>query len=235
MRQMEQAGLNAYTDPTGYTNQRRARGRRALRLLVAGRAGEGTVLVTVLNLSVTGMLVEADARLGEGEEFTCELPHAGQRRARVIWCSGKLAGCSFDVPISDAAVSAALLLGGRTEAAAGDQPAPFQASADFPARLRELRQARGLSLEDLATMLDISKQTVWYWEKGRNLPSPAHLLRLNQVMAGDYAAMARSDADRIGEPAAHDEDLPALLARMKAELARAVGRTAQDIEITIRF
>lgn len=40
----------------------------------------------------------------------------------------------------------------------------------FGQRLRELRQKRQLTLEQLGTEFNVTKQTVSYWEKGDRLP-----------------------------------------------------------------
>ena len=44
-----------------------------------------------------------------GAAFEFELPHAGKVEAEVIWNSGEYYGCQFALPISPAALSAALL------------------------------------------------------------------------------------------------------------------------------
>lgn len=41
----------------------------------------------------------------------------------------------------------------------------------FSARLKELREAHGHTLESLAELLEVSKQQVWRWEMGKNDPS----------------------------------------------------------------
>ena len=40
----------------------------------------------------------------------------------------------------------------------------------FGQRLRELRQSRQLTLEQLGAEFNVTKQTVSYWEKGDRLP-----------------------------------------------------------------
>jgi transcriptional regulator with XRE-family HTH domain len=54
---------------------------------------------------------------------------------------------------------------------------PSQAD-DFPSRLATLRQARGLTGEQLATRIGVSRQALWYWETGRRTPRPEQLAKI---------------------------------------------------------
>jgi DNA-binding XRE family transcriptional regulator len=114
------------------------------------------------------MLLQSDAPLEQGERIKIQLPLTGVCEARIVWASGKLFGCSFEPPISSAAVSAALLKG--LPAATRDRGAP---SVDFAHRLASLRSERGWSIEELAERLGVSRQAVWYWETSQRLPRPA--------------------------------------------------------------
>lgn len=70
-------------------------------------AGEGAS--TVRNLSETGMALETDADLPEGEILQVELPGALTVKARVVWRKGRFCGCEFLEPIASATVSATIL------------------------------------------------------------------------------------------------------------------------------
>ena len=86
---------------------RRFSPRRALKLqsvLVA----EGDV-VTIHDISNTGLLLETKVRLVEGQRLDVDLPELGFTQAEVVWASERFFGCRFDTPVSKAAVSAALL------------------------------------------------------------------------------------------------------------------------------
>ena len=114
--------------------------RRGLRL-GAGADGEP---VTVHDLSLTGALLETSVPMLVGAIFEIELPHAGGVEATVIWNSGEFYGCQFELPISPAALSAALL---QSEPENGRS----QASAKDPlAELRELNT----EVERLAMKMD---------------------------------------------------------------------------------
>jgi len=65
--------------------------------------------VTIHDLSLTGALLETSVPMLVGATFEVELPHVGTVEASVMWNSGEYYGCQFALPISPAALSAALL------------------------------------------------------------------------------------------------------------------------------
>ena len=97
----------AYFEERAPATDRRRAVRRALKLGVA--AADSTELVTILDLSMTGALLETSVAMLVGASFEVELPHAGTVEASVIWNSGEYYGCQFTLPITPAALSAALL------------------------------------------------------------------------------------------------------------------------------
>lgn len=108
-------------------NDRRRSVRRALKLGVGGTEQA----VTVLDLSLTGALLETSVPMLVGQTFEVELPHAGKMDATIIWNSGEYYGCQFDLPISPSVLSAALLKATPERPSNGDVPDPL-------AELREL-------------------------------------------------------------------------------------------------
>lgn len=219
--------MNSLANDFLHDEQRRIHGRAEVHLLVAGRTGGATRLVSVHNLSTSGMLIEADGPLETGADFVCDLPQAGLCTGQVVWAQGNFAGCAFHRPIADSAVSAALSLGSRNTEVPEQHPT-FEATADFPARLREVRIAHNLSVEDLARKLDVSRQTVWHWEKARNLPSPHHLMQLNRLFG-----LAPADGPPPAAAVSHSGNLRDLIERTKAELASATGLLPEQFEINI--
>lgn len=157
--------------------------RRRLRLDTVGKAAaKGSTPVEIHDLSTSGMLIETSVELAAGEALEIELPRTGPQTAKVIWASGRFYGCRFAEPISPAAVSAALLRSRPTDQPAAPADAPEQASPDFASRLAELRTARGLSLQDIADRLEVSRQAVWYWESGQRLPRAEIFQKLAQIL-----------------------------------------------------
>lgn len=99
LAQLERGGSN-----------RRDFDRRILRLRVPGATmSEGSVVVLVHDLSLTGLLIETSADLSVGSDFAIDLPETGLRSTRIMWNSGQYFGCQFHEPISRGGMSAALL------------------------------------------------------------------------------------------------------------------------------
>ena len=117
----------AYFEEREPEGDRRRCVRRAMRL---GSAAGGAT-VTIHDLSLTGALLETSVPMLVGAEFEVELPHAGSVKAAIVWNSGEYYGCQFNLPISPAALSAALL-----QSAPQGQSAPEH--HDPVAELREL-------------------------------------------------------------------------------------------------
>lgn len=97
-----QASLAAYS-----VGNRRISPRRTLRL--HSTISDGAEDVVIHDMSHTGLLLETTAFLAEKQPIDVELPELGLVRANVVWRSGRYVGCKFARPVSQAAVSAALL------------------------------------------------------------------------------------------------------------------------------
>jgi len=99
------------------TDNRRYATRRALRL--GATLSDSGVEVTIHDLSPTGLLLETDQPLTQGETLFVDLPERGPTAANVAWHSGRFYGCAFELSIPAAAVSAALLRSPAVRPAAG--------------------------------------------------------------------------------------------------------------------
>ena len=86
-------------------NERRRSARRALKLGV----GTGAEEVTILDLSLTGALLETSVAMLVGANFEVDLPQGGRIEATIVWNSGEYYGCQFELPIAPSVLSAALL------------------------------------------------------------------------------------------------------------------------------
>jgi hypothetical protein len=128
----------AYFEERPPAADRRRSVRRALRL----GAGTGGEPVTIHDLSLSGALLETSVPMLVGASFEIELPEAGTTEMSVMWNSGEFYGCQFALPISPAALSAALL---KAEAA----PAP-DAAHDPIVELKQLNS----EVERLAWKMD---------------------------------------------------------------------------------
>jgi transcriptional regulator with XRE-family HTH domain len=75
----------------------------------------------------------------------------------------------------------------------------------FPARLRELRQARGLSLRDLAKLTYLGKSYLHDYETGRRAPSQERALHLDDALGagGELAALVADGTGRLAYAVMH--------------------------------
>ena len=95
----------AYFQELEPTGDRRRSPRRSMRL---GADGSGEP-ASLLDLSLTGALIETSVPMLVGAIFEVELPQAGRVEAEVVWNSGEFYGCQFTLPITPAVLSAAQL------------------------------------------------------------------------------------------------------------------------------
>src|SRR5947209_17820639 len=128
----------AYFEERPPAADRRRSMRRALRL----GAGVGDDQVTIHDLSLTGALLETSVPMLVGATFEVELPQAGTIEASVVWNGGEFYGCQFALPISPAALSAALLQ--------ADAQPPAEAGHDPIVELKQLNA----EVERLAWKMD---------------------------------------------------------------------------------
>ena len=103
--------VEAVLEQHGVAADDRATARRSLKLAVrAQSSAAGERPVVIQNLSRTGLLVEAaEGTLAVGDALFVDVPEDGAVESKVVWESGRFFGCKFRAPISQAAVSGALL------------------------------------------------------------------------------------------------------------------------------
>jgi len=198
----------------------RGAARRRLLLATSGERASGAATdVVIHNASNSGLLLESPVALQDGEALALELPEAGTVIASVVWSSGEFYGCRFDQPIRTAALSAAELR--------SDMPLTAEeggAREPLHARLARLRHARRLSLADVAEALDLSKPTVWAWEKGRAKPAEHRLPAI--------AALYGIELDEL-LGAASVAGIDALLDSTRRDIAAAFGTLPAKVRIMI--
>ncbi|MBA4163271.1 MAG: XRE family transcriptional regulator [Erythrobacter sp.] len=177
--------------------ENRRSARRVLQLRAqAALPGGGIANVTIHNGSTSGLLIETALPLEVGDELQVEMPEAGEVTAMVTWNSGRLFGCRFEREISQAALSAAQLrsdtLLPRGDA---DRPANWAGSgAGLGRKIERLRKARGMTLADVAAALEVSKPTVWAWEKGKARPIGERIPGLAEVLQVDPSELTGAEA-----------------------------------------
>ena len=138
--------MTAYFEERPPAADRRRSVRRALKLGVL--AGDGGP-VTILDLSLTGALLETSVPMLVGASFEVELPQAGIVEATVIWNSGEYYGCQFNLPISPVALSAALLQSAPEERGSSEAHDPVEELKQLNAEVERLALRMESALERL--------------------------------------------------------------------------------------
>lgn len=224
--------IAAHLEDVSRVSGQRRQPRRQLRLATQGQtAAGGSTDVLIHNVSANGLLLESTAGLAVGERIVIDLPHARATGACVIWSSGVLYGCRFDVPISIATLSAAQLRGTAlrmddAETVARGQEEPGAISESLGQRLRRLRKARSLTLDRMAAELGVSKPTVWAWERGKARPAAVRMDELARVLQVPQSELAGGNASPAGAE---------LLARSREQIAMAFGTSPDRIRILIEL
>lgn len=166
------------------SDDNRSVARRTLWLTATGiRANRKAAEVLVHDLSPEGMLVESTEPLEIGELIAFELPSSGLHEANVVWSSTKFYGCCFKELLSAAAVSAALLKALPSDRTIFNEKKAKKGLSGLSGKLTAMREKRGLSVEELARILRVSRQALWYWETGQRFPRKHLLMRIAQEFA----------------------------------------------------
>ena len=187
--------ISAHFEPQNTDAETPRPHRRRLQLKVSGALPSGGAAeVLIHNVSATGLLIETETALSEGERIDIDLPDIGLTPATIIWSDEKFHGGHFDAPLAVAVLSALEL---RSAAAPLTLSQPEQSLAT---RLHHLRKAKGMTLEAVAKALGVSKPTVWAWEQGRARPSPERFARIAELFGlGETRLATGRDVDALGE------------------------------------
>jgi transcriptional regulator with XRE-family HTH domain len=161
--------------------------------------------VLIHNVSATGLLIQSAVALADAERIEIPLPQVGATSAHVVWTSEDFYGCRFDTPVPASALSALELYSRLTAA-----PAPGEPGDTLPVRIARLRKQQGLTLEALASLLKVSKPTVWAWEQGKARPTPERITALAERLGVDAEELRTGrDGDALAEALSHARRLVA--------------------------
>ncbi|MEL7319061.1 MAG: helix-turn-helix domain-containing protein [Pseudomonadota bacterium] len=203
--------------------EKRASERRSLFLETSGSLPGGLEAnVVIHNISEGGLLMETEMPLGVEERLVLDLPEAGAVRAVIVWQSGSLFGCAFEQSLDQKALAGVQL---RSDPGV----APFSPALEAPpeplgVKLNRLRRERGLTLAQVASVLSVSKPTVWAWEKGKARPVPERMKAIAQVLGVEASELE----ERIG-----DDQHASLVQDCRLRIAAAYGTHPSKIRIMI--
>ena len=66
-------------------------------------------------------------------------------------------------------------------------------------RIRELRAAAGMSQDDLAARVYVSRQTISSWENGKTYPDVQSLLLLSEIFGASVDSLIKGDVETMNE------------------------------------
>lgn len=197
--------------------------RRALFLETSGSLPGGLEAnVLIHNMSTAGLLLETEKTLQVGDRLVLDLPEAGAVPAVIVWQSGFLFGCAFDQALDQSAVAAVALRSDPPALAPGQ---PLETPPEpFGVKLNRLRRERGLTLAQVASVLGVSKPTVWAWEKGKARPLPDRIGPIAEVLG-----VAAQELEERMDAQQH----AALVQECRLRIATAYGTHPNKIRIMI--
>lgn len=194
--------------------------RRQLRLEAEGSTASGqTAQVLIHNVSTTGLLLESPVALAEDERIGLALPQVDTALARVVWMSETFYGCRFETPLPESVLAALELY-----SPVSGKPATGKPAQTLPVRIAQLRKEQGLTLDGLASLVNVSKPTVWAWEQGKTRPTPERLAALAKLfgVAEDELLTGR-DGDALA----------AALRHARSVVAEAFGVDPAHVKVSI--
>lgn len=223
--------LKAHLETNTLQVEGRRQKRRALRLETSGGLPGGIEAnVTVHNISPAGLLLESEAPLEVGEVLAIDLPRIGPVGAEIVWQSGHLSGCAFQQALGEAALAAVQLRSEAPRPGTPTQSAPTTSTSGLRAaetlgyRINRKRRERGLTLAQVASALEVSKPTVWAWEKDKARPIPERLGAIAEVLGVSEAELIEDRTRAAGS---------ALIEDCRLRIATAYGTSPNNIRIMI--
>ena len=98
----------------------------------------------------------------------------------------------------------------------------------FGEQMKEARKEKGLTQEDLAKQMSVSRSTVSHWEIGRKTPEKEFLDRLEQVLEVEFVFDQEDEAEELQEEAIVSREVPS------AEEDLFVIRKAQEKQVSLK-
>ena len=97
-------------------------------------------------------------------------------------------------------------------------------------RIRESREARGLSASDLARLVDVTPTAVWNWEKNGIKPRSDALALIAKTLGVTAEYLMKGEVNGISEG---QRSVPDILAEAELQIAASIG--VQTDRVKVRF
>ena len=107
-----------------------------------------------------------------------------------------------------------------------------RAGMEIGGRIRELRTAHGMSQDDLAARVYVSRQTISSWENGKTYPDVQSLLLLSEIFGASVDSLIKGDVETMNETIERDVVIirrlgAAMIALAACTVAAAIWAVAQ--------
>ena len=105
----------------------------------------------------------------------------------------------------------------------------------FSEKLLLLRRQKGMSQEQLAEMLDVSRQSVLKWEAQQTLPEPSKLILISEIFEVSIDQLLKDDLSVADQSTTtiDAEVLDTAPAMVKLDVISATMKPAMDIQLII--
>lgn len=179
----------------------------------------------------SGLIIEADRRVGVDDRLEVEFSPDARVIARVLWTSGKLFGCEFEnlaiemvkpAPFQDEELPNQNFRRRRTDTALSNA-----AGETLGGKMRSLRSQRGMMQDDVAASLGVSVASVSHWESDRSFPKRGRLADLAKLFGVPTADLA---SFYIDAQIVDDSDK---LASVRSAIATILGVEPTQIKILV--
>ncbi|MBL8571995.1 MAG: helix-turn-helix transcriptional regulator [Phreatobacter sp.] len=98
-------------------------------------------------------------------------------------------------------------------------------------RIKETREARGMSMTDLAGIVDVTTSAVSTWESGRSAPRPAMLAKIAKAL-GVKVEFLNEEIDEEDGPMDGVEEI---LQKAKEDIANVLGASLDRVKLDLHF
>lgn len=181
--------------------------------------------VRFLNLSEVGFIIETQESLCVDDEFELSVSKDTFHSGLVVWGVGELFFCAFHRRLSEAELSE---IRARSQASHLGTQTPADGSYEkLCTRLHRLRLSAGLTLGDVATALEVSKPTVWAWEKDKSRPAASRIKAI--------AKFFNVGVDELVIGAQRKNNCENTIAKYRQIIAGQFGIDACSVKITIEL
>lgn len=208
--------------------------RHRLRIQAHGLINEsGAAEFYIHDISCTGVLVETADALHSGDKVEFELLHAAAPPAVVVWSSGPFFGCSFVEPIAESLVRNVLLKDAAWSSGHVRADGQEDDTEDLAAQIIKIRQTNGLTAEEFANCIGVSRQAVWYWETGQRNPRAEQIRKIREEFGGGSEQFAPGRTSDHQSPSWHGASVRQNVADYKRAIATVLGVDTAQVRITI--